>query len=64
MKKLPATIGELITELDNMYPPKCIGQDDTLRDADRYAGKRSLVDELQLRWGSTEKHGLKDALLK
>lgn len=64
MKTLPFTVLDLIKELDEMYPARCIAEDETPSQAHRYAGRRELIDELLARWQSTEKRALKDALLK
>lgn len=45
-RALPRTVTELIEQLDEMYPDKCIGKDESLREADRRAGARELVEGL------------------
>lgn len=62
MKTLPNTVPGLIEELEALYPPRCIGPEESLRAADRYAGRRELVDELKARLQATEKRALRDAL--
>ncbi len=37
----------LLEELESFYPPKCVGEDETLRQADRYAGKVELIRDLR-----------------
>ena len=46
MDTIPMFSEELIEMLDRMYPPACIGPEETLRQADRRAGARELVDML------------------
>lgn len=46
LKTLPASSNELVQELDIRYPATCIGEEETLRQADRRAGKRELIDWL------------------
>lgn len=64
MKTLPNTVSGLIEELDQQWPPRCIGPEESLRAADRYAGRRDLVEELKARQQATEKRALRDALTK
>ena len=64
MKNLPVTSTELIEALDALYPPRCIGPDETPIEAHRYAGKRELIDGLKARLAATEKRALKDALTR
>jgi hypothetical protein len=40
------TAVELIERLDEQFPHRCIGRDETLDHAYYYAGKRDLVDTL------------------
>lgn len=47
MKTLPPSAIELVQELDAMFPARCIGASETLAEAQRYAGKRELVDFLK-----------------
>ena len=37
---------EQLNELDRLFPPRCVRRNEDLRDADRYAGKRELIDQL------------------
>lgn len=46
MTPLSNTVVGLIESLDRQYPPKCIGSDQTEIEAQRYAGKRELIDHL------------------
>jgi hypothetical protein len=46
-RKLPANSLDLIKELDDLFPPKCIGIGEKLDDAHRYAGKRDVIEFLQ-----------------
>lgn len=43
---LPMLSIQLVEELDKLHPPRCIGPNETLREADRYAGKRELIEFL------------------
>lgn len=38
---------QLIDWLHGEFPHSCIGPADTIRQADRYAGRRELIDELR-----------------
>ena len=42
------TAVELIERLDQQYPARCIGRDETVQHAYYYAGKRDLVETLLL----------------
>ena len=46
MDELPLYASELVEELNNLFPPRCITPGQTLEDAHRYAGKRELVEML------------------
>jgi hypothetical protein len=46
IERLPAYAADLVRALDAAYPHKCIAKEETLRDADRYAGKREVVEFL------------------
>ena len=46
MKPLPRTAEALVEELDELYPPRCIGRNQSPEDAHRYAGARELVEKL------------------
>lgn len=43
---MPRDSYELIGMLDEMFPPRCIGRNESLEAANRYAGVRDLVEEL------------------
>lgn len=59
MKPLPNFSVDLIQELDELYPPKCIAPRQALEDAHRYAGQRELIDTLKARLEVTLKQNLK-----
>lgn len=40
------TAADLIKRLDEQYPARCIGPDESVEHARYYAGKRDLVDAL------------------
>lgn len=44
--KLPTYAADLIAELDEAFPPRCIGAAESPESAHRYAGKRELVEFL------------------
>ena len=46
-RKLPQLSVDLIDELDKMFPARCIEAGQTLEAANRYAGKRDLIDYLR-----------------
>lgn len=46
LKDMPAYSIDLIKELDEAFPPRCIQRGETFDDAMFYAGKRALVDFL------------------
>lgn len=46
IERLPPLSTDLVKALDEAFPPKCIGPNETLRDADRYAGKREVIEFL------------------
>ena len=46
LEYLPASAEELVVALDKEFPPRCIQSNETLDDANRYAGKREMVDWL------------------
>lgn len=62
LKTLPPTVGLLIEALDEAFPERCIAPDESLRNADRYAGKRDLINYLRELQRVTEKRALKDSL--
>lgn len=43
---LPMYSFDLVDELDKLYPPRCIGETESLEAAHRYAGARAVVDKL------------------
>lgn len=49
IRHLPGNAVDLVRELAEMIPPRCIGAEESLEDAHRYAGKRELVDHLLAR---------------
>lgn len=62
LKTLPPTVGLLIEALDEAFPERCIDATESLREADRYAGKRELINYLRDLAKVTERRALKDAL--
>lgn len=46
IRPLPGNAVDLVRELADMVPPRCIGPDEPAELAHRYAGKRELVDHL------------------
>jgi hypothetical protein len=56
VRPLPVTIVGLLEELEQNYPPRCIGKAETPEDAHRYAGKVELIAELRARINATEKN--------
>ena len=46
LESLPASAEELVVALDREFPHKCVEPGDTLEQANRYAGKREMVDWL------------------
>lgn len=49
IRPLPGNTVDLVRELAEMIPPRCIGAAEPVEDAHRYAGKRELVDHLLAR---------------
>ena len=47
--RIPLLATDLIKQLDAAFPAKCIGPTESLRDADRYAGKREVIEFLMQR---------------
>lgn len=46
MDTLPYLAADLVRQLDELLPPACIRQGESLEDAHRRAGKRDLIDFL------------------
>jgi hypothetical protein len=46
IEHIPLYSDDLIKQLDAAFPPKCIGVQDRMEEAHRYAGKRELVELL------------------
>jgi hypothetical protein len=46
VKTLNNTVVGLIQDLDHEYPAQCIGRSQPETEAQRYAGKRELIDHL------------------
>lgn len=44
----PASAADLLKYLDEAYPARCIGRDQSPEHAHRYAGQRELIDGLLL----------------
>ena len=49
MKPIPTEVADLVAELEKHYPRICIGPQDRIEDAHRYAGAVELVESLRLR---------------
>ena len=49
MTPLPNEVADVIAELEKNYPRVCIGPQDRIEDAHRYAGAVELVESLRLR---------------
>lgn len=62
MNPIPMDVEALIKELESYYPPRCIGPQDTLEVAHRYAGAVELVQALRLRFDWTREHARKETL--
>ena len=46
LEGLPATARELVDALDRLFPPRCIRLNESLHEAQRYAGSRDVVEYL------------------
>ena len=62
MKNIPPAAADLIADLDGLYPPKCSGPEESLESAQRYAGKRELIDYLRELQAVTERRATRQAL--
>lgn len=62
MEALPHTVEQLITELDEANPARCIDPNQTIESAQRYAGRRDLIDELKWRRDRTHEKRLRSEL--
>lgn len=51
-QQLPATIEQLITELEATFPPRCIKPLESLEEAHRYAGRVDLIANLRARYSA------------
>lgn len=51
--KIPDLSSELIKQLDQMNPARCIKHNESAIDAHRYAGRRQLIDELLIQINKT-----------
>ena len=56
MKIIPYASKDLIAELEEMFPPRCVDPGDTLASASRYAGSVELVQTLRARLKWTEQN--------
>lgn len=54
MDKLPVYATDLVRELNASIPPRCVGSDESMQSAHRYAGKRELVEALLRRLNATQ----------
>lgn len=55
-EELPLSSLELIGLLDRAFPPRCVRLNETMEEAQRYAGIRELVEEL-LVWKQSFEEG-------
>ena len=62
--QLPMLATDLIRELAASIPERCIGANESLEAAHRYAGKRELVNSLLLRLKATEESDPTKPLLR
>lgn len=60
MRTLPNTVPALIEELDKLYPPRCIKPQETLAEAQRYAGAREVVELLKNKLAALEQRARRD----
>ena len=49
MNQIPANTVDLLALLEEEYPARCIRPDETLAQANRYAGARELIDNISVR---------------
>lgn len=61
---LPVYASDLIKELAASVPERCIGANESLEDAHRYAGKRELVNSLLLRLKASDESDPTKPLLR
>lgn len=54
MNRLPHTAASLVEELAKSVPERCIGSNESLESAHRYAGKRELVQSLLMRLAASQ----------
>jgi len=59
---LPVYAEELVAKLDEWFPPKCIGKNQTPEEAHRYAGKRELIEHLLWLRKQAEENDLRSEL--
>ena len=64
MKYLPSKVPELVAQLEETYPHRCIEPDQTLAEAHRYAGKVELIGWLRDKLNATEKKALASELTR
>lgn len=62
LEALPLHSVDLVGRLDEEFPPRCIGANQTPEEAHRYAGKRELVDFLLRLLADTEENALAEDL--
>lgn len=63
MTPIPSDVEALIKELESHYPPRCIGPQDRLEDAHRYAGAVELVQALRRRYDWTRETAMPKEIL-
>ena len=54
MRPLPESVKDLLDDLEDLFPPRCIEPQERPDDAHRYAGKVELVADLRRRYEWTQ----------
>lgn len=63
MRIIPNSAEELIEDLEEHYPPRCIEPMETLEDAHRYAGMVELIQNLRARLEYTKEEAALEELI-
>lgn len=58
MKFLPTTIPDLLDQLEEQYPPRCLKPGEEVEAHIRYAGKVELIEHLRDLLNATEKKAM------
>jgi hypothetical protein len=61
---IPATTVDLIPWLKELFPPQCIAPEDTLAEANRYAGRVDLIAFLETKLKQADEDSLASTLNK